>query len=75
MDYGPRTLMNAPRKKPDSTTRVAALIVVAVMLVIATFLYNAIKGKRDYDAQNASSAQSGSAASMSAAAPAQGASQ
>jgi hypothetical protein len=67
--------MNAPRKKPDSTTRVAALIVIVILLVIATFLYNAIKGKREYDAQNASATQSGSAASMSVAAPATGASQ
>jgi hypothetical protein len=67
--------MNASRKKPDPTTRVAALIVIVVMLVIATFLYNAIKGKREYDAQKASAAQSGSAASMSAVAPGPGASQ
>jgi hypothetical protein len=67
--------MNTSRKKLDPATRVAALIVIVVLLVFATYLYNAIKGKREYDAQNASAAQSGSAASMSAAAPAPGASQ
>lgn len=63
--------MNDPRqqKKPNPTTRVAVLIVIVVLIVIATFMFNAIKGKREYDAQNA-------AASMPAVAlPASGASQ
>ena len=47
--------MNDPRQpnKSNPTTRVAVLIVVVVLIVIATFLFNAIKGKRDYDEQNA----------------------
>jgi Tfp pilus assembly protein PilX len=46
--------MNAPRRKPHATTRVAALIIIVVVLVIATLLYNAIKGKRAYEEQNTS---------------------
>lgn len=47
--------MNDPRQpnKPNPTTRVAVLVVVIVLIVIGTFLYNAIKGKREYDEQNA----------------------
>jgi hypothetical protein len=46
--------MNAPRKKTHATTRVAAMIIIVVVLVIATLLYNAIKGKRAYEEQNTS---------------------
>jgi flagellar basal body-associated protein FliL len=49
--------MNTPRNKSNPTTRVAALIVVVVVLVIATLLYNAIKGKHEYDEQNAAASQ------------------
>ena len=59
--------MNAPRNNTNPTTRVAALIVIVVVLTIATVLYNAIKGKREYDEENAASSQSASAASVSAA--------
>lgn len=47
--------MNHPRQpnKSNPTTRVAVLIVVLVLIVIGTFLFNAIKGKREYDEQNA----------------------
>jgi hypothetical protein len=41
-------LMNEPRKK-NPTFGVAVFIVVAVLLVIATLLYNAISGKREFD--------------------------
>jgi len=47
--------MNNPRQpnKSNPTTRVAVLIIVLVLIVIGTFFFNAIKGKREYDAQNA----------------------
>ena len=47
--------MNDPRqpKPTNPTTRVAVLIVVIVLIVIGTFFFNAIKGKREYDEQNA----------------------
>lgn len=61
--------MNDPRqpKKSNPTTRVAVLIVVIVLIVIGTLAYNAIKGKRDYDEQNAAAASSAAAASAPAA--------
>jgi len=43
--------MNDPRKK-NPTFGIAVFIVVAVMLVIATLFYNAIREKRDFDEQN-----------------------
>lgn len=73
--------MNDPRqpKKPNPTTRVAVLIVVVVLIVIGTFVFNAMKGKREYDEQNAAAPSSQSAAldvpSGVAAASAPGASQ
>jgi hypothetical protein len=69
--------MNASRKKPNPTARVAVLIVVIVAIVIATLFYNAIKGKREYEEQNAPASQSPNAASQGAntAAQAAGASQ
>lgn len=45
--------MNQPRKK-NPTFGIAVFIVVAVLLVIATLLYNAISGKREFDRENAS---------------------
>jgi cell division protein FtsB len=61
--------MNAPRqpKKSNPTTRVAVLIVVIVLIVIGTLAYNAIKGKLDYEEQNAAAASSAVAASAPAA--------
>ncbi|CAB3770641.1 hypothetical protein [Paraburkholderia humisilvae] len=43
--------MNEPRKK-NPTFGVAVLIVVVVLLVIATVLYNAITEKREFDREN-----------------------
>ena len=62
--------MNEPRQsnKSDPTPRVALFIVVVVLLVVATFVFNAIKGKRAYDEQNA--AATAPAAATSAATPA-----
>lgn len=62
--------MNDSRQsnKSNPTTRVAVLVVVIVLIVIGTFLYNAIKGKREYDEQNAGAAASTAAVTASGAA-------
>jgi hypothetical protein len=57
--------MNEPRKK-NPTFGIAVLIVVVVSLVIATVLYNAISGKREFDRETAADG-----ASAAASAPAQ----
>lgn len=63
------SIVNHPRKKPDPTVRVAVLIVVAVSIVIGTLLFNAIRGKLEYErAQRA--AQDASAPAAASAAPA-----
>ncbi len=73
--------MNDPRhpNKSNSTTRVAVLVIVLVLIVIGTFVFNAMKGKREYDEQNAampsSSTPAAQVASGTAAASALGASQ
>lgn len=72
--------MNDPRQsnKSNPTTRVAVFVVVVVLLVIATFVFNAIKGKREYAEQNAAAtapAAEAEAASSVTAASASGASQ
>ncbi|PMS37844.1 hypothetical protein B0G57_101508 [Trinickia symbiotica] len=68
--------MNDPRNKPNPTTRVAAIIVVAVLIALATLVYNALKGKREYDAEKASApASEVSIGGASSAAPQTGASQ
>jgi len=56
--------MNDPRqpKPTNPTTRVAVLIVVIVLIVIGTFFFNAIKGKREYDEQNAAAVSASSPA-------------
>ncbi|HTI17120.1 MAG TPA: hypothetical protein VL598_05605 [Trinickia sp.] len=57
--------MKAPPKRTDLTARVATMIVAIVMFVIAALLYNAIKGKHEYDAQRASAtAMSASSAAL-----------
>ena len=63
--------MNDPRKpnKSNPTTRVAALIIVIVLIVIATFLFNAIKGKREYDEQNAAASSPSPAVASAVTAP------
>ncbi|MEC5405623.1 hypothetical protein VOM14_08575 [Paraburkholderia sp. MPAMCS5] len=47
--------MNKPPRQKNPTLGIAVFIVVAVLLVIATLFYNAIKEKRDFD--NATGAQ------------------
>jgi len=66
--------MNDPRKK-NPTFGIAVFFVVAVLLVIATLLYNAISGKREFDRENAEVPAAVAAASATAAAGASGASQ
>ncbi|HEY3600247.1 MAG TPA: hypothetical protein VGL08_22390 [Paraburkholderia sp.] len=56
--------MNEPRKK-SPTFRIAILIVVVVLMVIATLFYNAISEKREYERDNppeAASAPAGNSA-------------
>ncbi|WNC88448.1 hypothetical protein RI103_12020 [Paraburkholderia sp. FT54] len=69
--------MNKPPRKKNPTFGIAVFIVVAVLLVIATLFYNAIKEKRDFDSQNAPapSISSEAAAAANAAKPASGAAQ
>lgn len=56
--------MNEPRKKSPAFG-VGVFIVVVVLLVIGTVLFNAIRGKREYDEAN--QAQSGSASASAGA--------
>jgi hypothetical protein len=59
--------MNEPRKK-NPTFGIAVFIVIAVLVVIATLLYNAISGKREFDRENAVTPSVASAAAAAAAA-------
>jgi cell division protein FtsX len=69
--------MNKPPRKKNPTLGVAIFIVVAILLVIATILYNAIKEKHDFDSQNAAapSISSEAAAAASVMKPASGTAQ
>ncbi|WGS51355.1 hypothetical protein LFL96_07595 [Paraburkholderia sp. D15] len=69
--------MNKPPRKKNPTLGIAIFIVVAVSLVIATLLYNAITEKREFDSQNAPapSISSDAAAAAAVAKPASGAAQ
>lgn len=68
--------MNKPPRKKNPTFGIAVFIVVAVLLVIATLFYNAIKEKREFDSQNPDTQSISSDASSAAAAkPASGAAQ
>jgi cell division protein FtsX len=64
--------MNKPPRKKNPTLGIAVLIVVAVLLVIATLFYNAIKEKREFDSNNAPavSISSGAAAATATSAAA-----
>lgn len=63
--------MNEPRKK-NPTLGVAVMMVVVVLIVIGTVLFNAMRSKREYDetvgAQVTSAAASATASAASAAA-------
>lgn len=69
--------MNKPPHKKNPTFGIAVFIVVAVLLVIATLFYNAIKDKREFDSQNTPSPtiSSGAAAAAAVTRPASGAAQ
>ncbi|PXW27133.1 hypothetical protein [Paraburkholderia caballeronis] len=56
--------MNEPRRK-DPTFGVGVFIVVAVLLVIGTVLFNAIRDKREYDQTNAAAASAAAASATS----------
>lgn len=60
--------MNDPRKKKNPTFGVAILIVVVVLLVIGTILYNAITEKREFDRNNAPDTTASAASVVGAAA-------
>jgi len=65
--------MNDPRRK-NPTFGLGLFIVVVVLIVIGTVLFNAIRGKRDYDASHArqpAEAASATVAPASAAAASQ----
>jgi hypothetical protein len=69
--------MNDPRKK-NPTFGIGVFIVVVVLLVIGTLLFNAIRGKREYDEANpppAAQTQSGGAAASTNASQPAGAAQ
>ncbi|HZZ13269.1 MAG TPA: hypothetical protein VFE79_21495 [Paraburkholderia sp.] len=69
--------MNKPPRKKNPTFGIAVFIVVAVLLVIGTLFYNAIKEKREFANQDTSgpSISSDAAAAATAAKPASGAAQ
>jgi hypothetical protein len=60
----------SPKKNP--TTKIGVFIVIVVLLVIGTLLFNAIRDKRQFDQQNA---QPDAASAAQHALPAVGASQ
>lgn len=62
--------MNEPRRK-NPTFGVAVFIVVVVLIVIGTVLFNAIRGKREYDEQMHPATASATAASAPAGSAAQ----
>jgi len=66
--------MNNPRKK-NPTFRIAVFIVVVVLLVIATLLYNAIREKHEFEEQNTPAPAAASVTTATGAAGATGASQ
>ncbi|WP_206996792.1 hypothetical protein [Trinickia mobilis] len=59
--------MSDPRSSKNSTFRIGIFIVVVVLLVIATLLYNAISGKREYDRENAPASDTPAAVAASTA--------
>jgi hypothetical protein len=69
--------MNKPQRKKNPTFGVAVFIVVAILLVIATLIFNAIREKHEFESQNAqaSSVSSKAAAAADAIKPASGAAQ
>ncbi|CAB3777770.1 MULTISPECIES: hypothetical protein [Paraburkholderia] len=69
--------MNKPPRKKNPTFGVAVFIVIAILVVIATIFYNAIREKHEFDSQNTAvpSISSEAAAAATALKPASGAAQ
>ena len=69
--------MNKPPRKKNPTFGIAVFIVVAILVVIATLFYNAIREKHEFESQNAPapSIASDAAAAANAVKPASGAAQ
>lgn len=65
--------MNEPRKK-NPTFAVGVLIVVVVVIVIGTVLFNALRGKHEYDESVGAQATSAAASTAASAAVASAAS-
>ncbi|GLU32530.1 hypothetical protein WKR88_17765 [Trinickia caryophylli] len=65
--------MNDPRKQSNPTTRVAILVIVIVLAVVATLVFNALKGKREYEEMQPAASEP--VAASAAASAATGASQ
>jgi hypothetical protein len=70
MNHDPRDPRQKPKKNP--TRAVGVFIVVVILLVIGTILFNAIREKREFDQQDA---QPSAASDVRPAVPAVGASQ
>jgi cell division protein FtsX len=68
---------NKPPRKKNPTFGVAAFIVIAILVVIATIFYNAIREKHEFESQNAAAPSISSEAAAAAAVikPASGAAQ
>lgn len=49
----PNDRRDAPQRKKNPTLGISVFIVVVVLLVIFTLLFNAIREKRDFEEQNA----------------------
>jgi hypothetical protein len=69
--------MNKPPRKKNPTFGIAVFIVVAILVVIATLFYNAIREKHEFESQNAQAPSISSEAAAAAAAvkPASGVAQ
>ena len=69
--------MTRPPHRNNPTFGIAVFIVVAILFVIATLIYNAIREKHEFDSQNAQAPSVASQAAAAAAAlrPASGAAQ
>jgi cell division protein FtsX len=69
--------MNKPPRKKNPTFGIAVFIVVAILVVIATIFYNAIREKHEFESQNATppSISSEAAAAATAIKPASGTAQ
>ncbi|MGF6967065.1 hypothetical protein OKW43_004093 [Paraburkholderia sp. WC7.3g] len=69
--------MNKPPRRKNPTFGIAVFIVVAILLVIATLIYNAIREKHEFDSQSAQvpSLASEAAAAANAIKPASGVAQ